>query len=127
VFFTVIHKGETKRERERGSVPCTGAGVQRFLQAFQDKGDYREGILGCPQKLGDVLNRRQAQVDQDTGYPYESPPQPPYLDGSIARNPMHPCAGFVLFRLQVAPIGMASAVLQLLSQNHLMHPQICLL
>jgi hypothetical protein len=51
---------EAKRERERewGSVPWTGDGVQCFLQAFQDKGDHREGILSCLWKLGDVLNRR---------------------------------------------------------------------
>jgi hypothetical protein len=71
VFFTVVSRGETKKKR--GLVPWTGAGVQRFLQAFEDKGDYWEGILIYLQKLGDVLNKRQAQVNQDPSHPYESP------------------------------------------------------
>jgi hypothetical protein len=60
--FTVVSNGETNK-RERGSVPWTGAGVQLFLQAFEDKGDRREGILSYLQKIGDVLIRRQAQVN----------------------------------------------------------------
>jgi hypothetical protein len=34
-----------KKESETGSIPWTNARVQRFLQAFQDKGDRREGIV----------------------------------------------------------------------------------
>jgi hypothetical protein len=70
--FTVVSNRETNK-RERGSVPWTGAGVQLFLQAFEDKGDRREGILSYLQKIGDVLIRRQAQVNYDTGHMYESP------------------------------------------------------
>jgi hypothetical protein len=40
-------EAKQKKKRERGSVPWTGAGVQRFLQAFQDKGDCRDDILSC--------------------------------------------------------------------------------
>jgi nitrate reductase assembly molybdenum cofactor insertion protein NarJ len=61
------------KQKKRGLVPWTGAGVQRFLQAFEDKGDYWEGILIYLQKLGDVLNKRQAQVNQDPSHLYESP------------------------------------------------------
>jgi hypothetical protein len=88
---------ETKQEknREQGSIPWTGVGVQCFLEAFQDKGDQWEGILRCLRKLGDVLNRRQAQVDQDTSYLYELPPQPPCLGSSITGHPVHPCMGFI--------------------------------
>jgi hypothetical protein len=39
--FIAVSRGETKKKekRRRGSVPWTGAGVPRFLQALQDKGD----------------------------------------------------------------------------------------
>jgi hypothetical protein len=118
--FIVIPRGEKKRER--GSIPWTGARVQHFLQAFQDKGDHWEGILRYLQKLGDVLNRWQAQVNQDTGYPYESPRLVPCLSGSIIGNPMHACTGFIQFCRQVTPMGMAQATLQLLGQNCLTQP-----
>jgi hypothetical protein len=88
---------QKKEESERGSIPWNTAGVQCFLQAFQHKGDHRQGTLSCLQERRDVLNRRQAHVDQDTGYPYELPRQSPHLDGSITGNPMHPRVGFAQF------------------------------
>jgi hypothetical protein len=62
-----------QKKRERGSIPWTGVGVQCFLQEFQDKGDRREGIVSYLWKLGDVLNRQQAQDDQDISHLYELP------------------------------------------------------
>jgi hypothetical protein len=109
-FFTVISRGKTK-EGGGGLVPWTGTRVKHFLRAFQDKGDHQEGILSCPQKLGDVLNRWQAQVNQDTGHLYELHRQLSCFDSSIVSNPVHPCAGFIQFHWQVAPIGMAPAAL----------------
>jgi hypothetical protein len=74
-----------------------GTGVQLLLRAFQDKGNRWEGILSYLWKMGDVLNRRQFQVDQDTGFPYELPQQPLRFIGSIAGNPVHLPVGFILF------------------------------
>jgi hypothetical protein len=81
--------------KKRGSITWTDAGVQHFLQAFQDKGNSWEGILSCLWNLGDVLNRRHAQVDQDTGHPYEAPRQPPCFGGSTVSDPVHLCTGFI--------------------------------
>jgi hypothetical protein len=110
VIFIVVPRGETKK-REWGLIPRTDARVQSFLQAFQDKGNRQEGILSCLQMLGDVLNKQQAQVDQDTGYPYELPQQPPCLSGSIASNPVHLCTGFIQFHQQALSTGMVQAAL----------------
>jgi hypothetical protein len=64
IFYSCPQRqNKREREREQGSVPWTSTRVQRFLQAFQDKGDRREGILSCLQKLGNVLNKHQAQLD----------------------------------------------------------------
>jgi hypothetical protein len=43
------------------------------LEAFQDESDRGEGISNCLWKLRDVIDRRQALVDEDVGYPHELP------------------------------------------------------
>jgi hypothetical protein len=66
-----------KRQRRKGGkgglVPRGGAKVQRSLEAFQDESDRDEGISNCLWKLRDVIDRRQALVDEDVGYPHELP------------------------------------------------------
>jgi hypothetical protein len=56
-------------------------------------------------KLGDVLDRWQAQVDQETGHPYELPRQLPYLSGLNISNFTHSCVGFVQLHRQSCPSG----------------------
>jgi hypothetical protein len=70
ICFLLLSSEAREKRRERGSVPWTGVGVQRLLQAHQDEGDYRLGLLGCLHKLGNVLNGQQAHVDQDAGHPH---------------------------------------------------------
>jgi hypothetical protein len=81
------------------------------LHVFQDKGDRREGILSCLRMLGYVINRRQAQIDRETNYPYELPSKPPRLGVLLTDNHMHQRTGFIQFHRWVMPIGMAQAAL----------------
>jgi hypothetical protein len=56
-------KQKIGKEKRRGSVPWSGAGVPCFLQVLQYNGDHWYDFLGYLQKLGNVLNRQQAYRD----------------------------------------------------------------
>jgi hypothetical protein len=45
--FRVMSKAKQKKAKKRGSVPRTGAGVLRFMQVLQVKGNCRYDFLDC--------------------------------------------------------------------------------
>jgi hypothetical protein len=63
-----MSRGETKKKRKKGGAPSHGPTLEfALLAVLQDKGDYQSNFLGYLRKLGNVLNRQQAQVNQDVG------------------------------------------------------------
>jgi hypothetical protein len=72
MFFIALSKDELKRERRRLS-SMDRRQSPTLLATFQDDGDCRNDSLSYLQELGNVLNRQQAQADQDAGHLHNLP------------------------------------------------------
>jgi hypothetical protein len=94
VYFIVVSRGETKKRERDGLNPMDQRQSPALLASISRQGRPPGGHR-CLQKMGDVLNRWQAKVNQDTDHPYESPRKPPSFSNSIVSNPVHPCVAFL--------------------------------
>jgi hypothetical protein len=66
-FYSHV-KRRNKKEKKKGGAQSHGPTLEfALLAALQDKGDCQSNFLGYLRKMGNVLNRQQAQVNQDVG------------------------------------------------------------